>query len=392
MRPVAVASALMLLSLCPLAAQEIEKPWEDWEPPVTEALVPNAFDLYLKAFDLLEELGEPERDADSEEVRAALDKHALTFRLLEEAMMGDCLLPAVTSFDQTLPHLRGFRSSARLFVARANLCVEEGRYAEAALDCIACVRLGADAARGGPLIAGLVGIACEAIGLHALQDIIPGMQPDDCAIAIAALRAAEAERVTFAQVLESEALSGKYMMKSQFAQAFGETQPDIEALGLDAEQLEELKEQLEQWQPAHSWYAHEQFFPALIGQAQKPYWDRDEIEKPGDPLVDILVPVCTRTSFKFASADARLRLALVHLAAQAYLLDKGLPPADLEALVPEYLDMIPDDPFADGTLRSATRDGDFIIYSVGPDGADDGGTEIDGIPEPDSMGDIVVTP
>ena len=389
MRRVAVASALMLLSLCPLAAQEIEKPWEDWEPPVTEALVPNAFDIYLKAFDLLEELGEPERDADSEQVRAALEEHALTFRLLEEAMMGDCLLPAVTSFDQTLPHLRGFRSSARLFAARANLCVEEGRYAEAALDCIACVRLGADAARGGPLIAGLVGVACEAIGLHALDDIIPGVQPDDCRIAIAALRAAEAEHVPLAQVLEAEAIASKGNMKQMFAQQTLQMAENIKTLGVAEEEIARM---LEDWQPAHSWHAFDKFFEAVIEQAHKPYWDRDEVPKPGDQLVDTIVPVYARTGFKFALADARLRLALVHLATQAYLLDKGLPPADLEALVPEYLDMIPDDPFADATLRSATRDGDFVIYSVGPDGADDGGTEIDGIPEPDSMGDIVVTP
>ena len=81
----------------------------------------------------------------------------------------------------------------------------------------------------------------------------------------------------------------------------------------------------------------------------------------------------------------------MHLGAQGYLLDKGLPPADLEALVPEYLDMIPDDPFADGRLRSATREGDFVIYSVGPDGVDDGATPIEGYAKQDSTGDIVVT-
>ncbi len=387
MRRLAVASALMLLSLCPLAAQEIEKPWEDWEPPVTEALVPNAFDLYLKAFDLLEELGEPERDADSEEVRGALEKHALTFRLLEEAMMGDCLLPAVTSYDQTLPHLRGFRSSARLFRARANLGVEEGRYAEAALDCIVCVRLGADAARGGPLIAGLVGIACEAIGLHALQDLIPGMQPDDCALAITALRAAEAERVPLAQLLEAEVVAGKRNMKQMFAQQTSQMAENIKTLGVTEEEIARI---LENWQPAHSWHAYDSFFQAAIEQARKPYWEQ-VAPTSDDPLVQTVAPAVARTYFKYAQGDARLRLALVHLAAQGYLLDKGLPPADLEALVPEYLDMIPDDPFADATLWSAVKDGDFVIYSVGPDGVDDGATPIDGYAKQDSTGDIVVT-
>ena len=74
----------------------------------------------------------------------------------------------------------------------------------------------------------------EAIGLHALQDIIPGVQPDDCRIAIAALRAAGAERVTFAEVLESEALYGKCSMKWQLAEAYKDAEAKIEALGLDA--------------------------------------------------------------------------------------------------------------------------------------------------------------
>jgi len=115
------------------------------------------------------------------------------------------------------------------------------------------------------------------------------------------------------------------------------------------------------------------------------------VQKPGDPLLDLLLPVYARTSFKFALSDARLRLALVHLAAQAYLLDKGLPPQALEALVPEYLPMVPDDPFGEGPLSSAFKEGDFVIYSVGPDGVDGGGTAAAEPVEADSSGDITVT-
>ena len=231
-------------------------------------------------------------------------------------------------------------------------------------------------------------MAAEAIGIKALEDMIPGMQPDDCRIAVAALRAGQVERVPFADCMQGEYLFCKSSMKQQFTQIGADIIKNVDDLDLDDEQI---KEALKQWQPAHSWAALDRFFEGVTEQAQKPYWDRQAVPKPGDPLVDLLVPVYGRTAFNFALADARLRLALVHLAAQGYMLAEGIPPTDLEALVPDYLPMIPDDPFADGTIRLALRGDDFVIYSVGPDGVDDGGRAIEGIPEPDATGDIAVT-
>jgi hypothetical protein len=52
-------------------------------------------------------------------------------------------------------------------------------------------------------------------------------------------------------------------------------------------------------------------------------------------------------------------------------------PARLEDLTPEYLPRVPADPF-DGKPLRLKRDGkDVIVYSVGPDGQDDGGTRWD---------------
>ena len=90
-----IACVVSLLALCHVTAQQLDQPWKDWEPPDVILPEPNAFELYQQAFDLIEELGEVDAEADPDELRQALEDHALTFRLLQEAMMGECRLPAV---------------------------------------------------------------------------------------------------------------------------------------------------------------------------------------------------------------------------------------------------------------------------------------------------------
>ncbi|GAH82531.1 unnamed protein product, partial [marine sediment metagenome] len=126
-----IACVVFLLPLCHVTAQELEMPWKDWEPPDVTVPEPNGFELYQQAFAIIEELGEVDVEADPDELHKALEDHALTFRLLQEAMMGECRLPVVISFDQLFPYLAKFRSAARMFGARSTVYLEEGKPAEA---------------------------------------------------------------------------------------------------------------------------------------------------------------------------------------------------------------------------------------------------------------------
>jgi len=73
--------------------------------------------------------------------------------------------------------------------------------------------------------------------------------------------------------------------------------------------------------------------------------------------------------------DAALRRALVALiACDRYRVAHGRWPESLEALVPAYLDAVPDDPFGDGPLGyGPLAGGGVMVWSVGADGVDDGG-------------------
>jgi hypothetical protein len=63
-----------------------------------------------------------------------------------------------------------------------------------------------------------------------------------------------------------------------------------------------------------------------------------------------------------AVAVARFRLA-----------HGGSLPSSLDELVPALLPRVPVDPFSGSAIKYARRDGEFIVYSVGPNGKDDGG-------------------
>ena len=61
------------------------------------------------------------------------------------------------------------------------------------------------------------------------------------------------------------------------------------------------------------------------------------------------------------------------LALRCYQSDKGHPPARLDDVVTNYLSSAPRDPFSGKQMIYRPRGTNWLLYSVGPDGVDDGG-------------------
>ncbi|MCA9251430.1 MAG: hypothetical protein KDA54_09880 [Phycisphaerales bacterium] len=82
----------------------------------------------------------------------------------------------------------------------------------------------------------------------------------------------------------------------------------------------------------------------------------------------------TRLLFRMV---ATRRMAAIALAIRLYQHDHGARPTTLDALVPEYFDALPSDPFdaEGGAIRLGTSSGFAVLYSIGENGVDDGGTE-----------------
>jgi len=90
----------------------------------------------------------------------------------------------------------------------------------------------------------------------------------------------------------------------------------------------------------------------------------------GRLLVYLLLPALDSVSKSRCADDLEHAVARLRLAARAYELEKGGPPPSLEALVPDYLDAVPADPFDGKPLRydPARR----LVWSVGKDLVDEG--------------------
>ena len=64
------------------------------------------------------------------------------------------------------------------------------------------------------------------------------------------------------------------------------------------------------------------------------------------------------------------------LALRSYRSDQRRVPAKLAELVPRYLQRVPQDPFSDKPLIYRPSGTNWLLYSVGVDGVDDGGKPV----------------
>jgi hypothetical protein len=78
-------------------------------------------------------------------------------------------------------------------------------------------------------------------------------------------------------------------------------------------------------------------------------------------------------------AEATRRMAITAIALKRYRLKNGMYPSTLSDLVPQFISSVPQDPVDGKALRyQLTPEGDFLLYSIGENGKDDGGDGSDG--------------
>jgi len=89
----------------------------------------------------------------------------------------------------------------------------------------------------------------------------------------------------------------------------------------------------------------------------------------------MMLPALGRAHEKAAFAQNVFDLSAAACALERYRLANGSYPADLAALVPKFAAAVPKDVITDEPLKyRRTDDGLFLLYSVGANRKDDGGT------------------
>jgi hypothetical protein len=115
--------------------------------------------------------------------------------------------------------------------------------------------------------------------------------------------------------------------------------------------------------------------------------DGEVSRRAGDIFVTMLLPDIAKAFESEDSDRQRLDLVLVAFALAAFHADHASYPQKFAELVPKYISDVPNDTFSERELTYRPDVAGYLLYSVGPNGIDDGGHDSDSDPTGD---DIVV--
>jgi hypothetical protein len=277
---------------------------------------PNGYDDFLAAAGLVTGVAFDSWTFEKDELRKFVPTNAEPLRLLHLGLTRTCSVPtdsALTNLAATLNDLPKLKRLAWLLVAEGRLAELENRPADAARSYVDTVRFGNEISRGGFMINRLVGVACESIGGSRLAGLTPKLDCDQVRAVIGDLEKMDDAAVTWDEVRQNEKRFCRYQLRKV---------------------LNPIRWVTGTWQ----------------------IWSAGKLsEQKHNRLV------------------ARLRLLTAGLALRCYQTEQGRAPSQLEQLVPSHLRRVPLDPFSGRPLIYRISGTNWLLYSVGPDGVDDGG-------------------
>jgi hypothetical protein len=353
-------------------------------------------------------LGQTDPDVASPAVGALLARHAgLLDTIRRAADMPACRFPrdwTRPSIDMLLAEVQGCRTEGRLLALAARHEAATGKPAAALADAVRLGRIGRQVGSEPILISHLVGIAIDATALSVVADILPTLTPADAPLLDdPALRDLVASTPSLVRAINGEEAFGL----SIFAN-FADGRQGIDDMGRLAgdpnvailpqeEPFSLLIDPLSAvWRafilPAdiagyrRRFEAYRQLVTGGVDQSRT--WPQtqkqiDGIEAeiragPDGFLSRLIAPATDSVLRSQCMAVARHRAAEVLLAATRERLASGTHPASIDALVPARLPSVPRDPFTtDAPLHLKATSEELLIWSVGPDGDDDGGPQRD---------------
>lgn len=367
-------------------------------PAPSPTPLPNGFDLYLAAERAVARVSppidatwdtqylapkSPEAAARYSLARrnAWLRDSAPAWKLFEQARAAGCVVPGTRGFTSPPVRLDKLRLLMRDKVAASNTFKLRGDWDNSVQSGLDLIEMGHDVGRGNE-ISLLVGAAMVAIGTRNLEEVPPHLSAVQAQNAARRLEALVASAPKLSDVLREE----KAVDESQWIAAWREPLPGKNRF---LRWFQNQRPEFEAYDRAAT-----EFLPlADLPYAAHTTW----------PVTDSAIGIAfrpERTSFNFARFRVAEELLLMRLALRAYRAQSGSYPTKIEALTPKLLAKIPIDPFGRGEALRYRKVGDsYGVWSVGPDGQDDGGQPIPLRPgrtlavlEPQSSGDVVAAP
>lgn len=345
---------------------------------------PNAFDFYVAAGKAVvndKQIGDA-FGSKPKVVYAHTQKEALVrsnlgvINTIHQGFTHPYLNPPGRSFDTQFPYFSRFRALSRLMSLQAQARAEGGDWSGAVESNLDAVRMGSDIPYGSALIGSLVGIACQAIGRKPMWDVVDHLNLPQSHAAIDRLTTIMERQCPYVDTLQEE----KWAMQASLLELFREPKKLHSLLGDKKEETQGLSNlSYLIFSKSRIMGNYTNYMDQLMVLARQPYGLHLPAPPiPSDPFNKIIMPVFAQARLKDIDNRTQNGLLLVTLALHAFQLEHGHYPAALTELAPAYLKSLPQDPFGkQGTFQYHLQGRQYVLYSVGPDGKDDGGVPID---------------
>lgn len=363
---------------------------------------PNAADMYEVAFSFyvpldeskvhlvpivsraeLPERGEPMSDEMKEAIKEHLGENKRALGLLHKgSSVAECRydINFRRGLGTDLSALGKIRNGARLLALEAVLAAEQGRPDQAGKSIAAAIEL-ARSARGCPvIIAYLVGIASDGVAINGLGRVLSRAPMDKPGL----LRCREGFAKTEMggdEALESMLAGERCMTSSLFTEwdHWGSKWEHVLRMYALVGVLD--RDHVFALDATRGWFELMELPAAKREPAGRAAWNRIEkqLEAPSVltdykyPFSSLILIPYSRALGEAARHTVRLRVVRVALSVELFRLKTEGLPEELSALVPDYIDTLPEDPFDPAGFRYKKLDKGYMVYSVGPNGRDDGG-------------------
>jgi hypothetical protein len=271
-----------------------------------------------------------------------------------------------------MPILDEERNAANVVNLHAREEIARGHVSSAIDDAAAILGMSRHFGQRPLLMSALVGIGVDGMGNRTLEEALPAVKSPDELAGLHLEQLPSLGRV-FQQALRGEecfgvALYGN-MPKSELqtpqvsvVPSFGGPEGMVfRAFILDLDAYIKLLENLQD-QAVQPYYKIANQIQHVSG-----------LDRGNDLITSILAPSLRRALQTLAMGEAGDACTQTAVAMTRFKLDHATMPSRLDELVPQYLAAVPIDPFDGHPLRLAIRNNEWIIYSVGPDGVDNGG-------------------
>ncbi len=284
------------------------------------------------------------------------------------------------------PNYEKMRSIAKILTMEARLEEFGGNWSGAMESVLDIVHLGEELPHGSQLNGWLAGIAIEGIGIKEAWRIVPHLTGEQARIAARQLKSLERMHVTASAAIQQEkwdvATGMLQVLNGQDLRQFAGTEtPRSEKPMFNEVKLNRLSVSALVLYYGRSRIIREFLtsMDRLSANADIPYATRPSLpEAMENPINRIIIPIYMGVGFMDTSkSQTEVALLTTALQLRAFRSEHGMYPSTLYKLVPNYAAQLPRDPFAKhGTFGYRRTGKSYILYSVGPDGKDNGGKPV----------------